>query len=289
MTSKKCRFCAIRPTPRFGEGLFQWSPRCLLLSLIVLTMLSLAGTWAMPFSRPWQLVFCDEFDGARLNTAVWNTVPRWGRFDKKGDELQYYVDDAFEVSDGTLRIKAEKRSVEGFDYTSGFIDSRGTFAQKYGYFEIRAKMPQGQGFWPAFWLLCGDDIASPSEAEIDVFEYLGHQTNTVYMTNHWIDGNGEHQSFTESYTGPDFSKEFHTFAVEWSSSEIIWYVDGEERHRTSQGVSSEPLFLVANLAIGGQWPGDPDASTPSPSYLEIDYIRVYERTWRCYLPKIFRP
>jgi beta-glucanase (GH16 family) len=248
--------------------------RYLLFLLTTLSLVLVGGGSQCQVSR--KLVFHDEFKGNSLNTDIWRTAPRWGRFDNNGNELQYYADDAIEVSDGTLKIKADNKKREGLEYTSGYIDSRVTFTQRYGYFEIRAKMPEGRGFWPAFWLLSGDDHPSPSVAEIDVFEYLGHDTHTVYMSNHWRDEQGERQSFTELYTGPDFSGEFHTFAVEWTPSEIIWYVDSEVRHRTSRGVPSEPLFLIANLAIGGGWPGDPKASTLFPGYLEIDYIRVYE-------------
>jgi beta-glucanase (GH16 family) len=249
--------------------------RYVLLLFLVIFQTVFVGK-ALQCSDHGQLVFRDEFNGESLNTDVWKTVPRWGRFDKKGNELQYYVDDAFEVSGGTLKIKAEKRDVGGFNYTSGLIETRDTFTQQYGYFEMRAKMPEGQGYWPAFWLLSGDDLPSPSVAEIDVFEFLGHETDTIYMSHHWRNLEGERQSFTKRYTRADFSDDLHTFAVKWSPLEIVWCVDGLMRHRTSQGVPSEPLFLIANLAIGGEWPGDPDASTPFPGYLEIDYIRVYE-------------
>jgi beta-glucanase (GH16 family) len=224
-------------------------------------------------SFQWQLTFQDEFDGPSLDTKKWNTGPRWGRVDWKGEELQYYAEDAFEFRDGVLRIRADQRSMEGKSYTSGLIETRLSYMQAYGYFEMRAKMPKGQGLWPAFWLLPDKDWPP----EIDVLEYLGHKSNTIYMSNHWSDSENWHNSKTVGYTGPDFSEDFHTFAVEWNPGEIIWYVDGVERHRTNTGVPDRPMFVIANLAVGGKWPGSPDSSTPFPSYLEIDYIRLYTR------------
>lgn len=219
----------------------------------------------------WQMTFSDEFDRAALDRARWTTYPRWGRVDWKGEELQYYADDAFELRNGVLRIEAEERQMEGKDYTSGLIETRFSFEQAYGYFEIRAKVPKGRGLWPAFWMLPQNDWPP----EIDVFEYIGHKATTLYMSNHWDGKDGEHESYTEAYYGPDFSADFHVYAVLWTPEEITWYVDGIERHRTNDGVPQVPMYVIANLAVGGAWPGDPDENTVFPSYLEIDYIRVY--------------
>jgi beta-glucanase (GH16 family) len=145
-------------------------------------------------------------------------------------------------------------------------------------------MPKGKSLWPAFWLLPVDQEWPP---EIDVFEVLGHKTHTVYMTNHW-GTKPKYMSSQQGYSGPDFAKKFHRFAIEWNPGEIIWTIDGVERFRSKQGVPAEPMYLLANLAVGGEWPGNPDASTPFPSYLEIDYIRVYQRSYgyRFWLPII---
>src|SRR5690242_15236708 len=154
----------------------------------------------------------------------------------------------------------------GHDYTSGMISSFGHFAQQYGYFEIRAKFPAGKGYWPAFWLLPADKTWPP---EIDVLEILGHEPDKVYLTNHWQTAE-KHESVGDSYKGPDFSADYHTFAVDWEPNEIVWYVDGVERFRSKQGVPAMPMYIIANLAVGGDWPGNPDATTKFPGNMDID-------------------
>jgi len=222
--------------------------------------------------KGWRLTFRDEFGGVGLDRAKWNDCYWHGR--THGNELQYYAPDGLEVSGGVLRLKAEKRRYEGHEYTSGMITSLGKFEQRYGLFEIRAKFPKGKGYWPAFWLLPTSRRWPP---EIDVLEILGHEPNKVYMTVHWRDEQGKHVFHSMNWVGPDFSADFHTFAVEWKPEEIIWYVDGVERARTDKGVPHQPMYLIANLAVGGSWPGSPDESTRFPGFMEIDYIRAYAR------------
>jgi beta-glucanase (GH16 family) len=253
----------------------------ILLTLSILVILGLT-TFAATYSAcPWRPTFRDEFNGPSLDTTRWNTAYWWGRTNAGNNEAQYYVDDAFEINDGILRIKAQKQSEQGFDYTSGIITTFGRFSQTYGRFEIRARVPQGRGLWPAFWLVPQSKAWPP---EIDIFEIRGQEPSIVHMVNHWKGLDGAHEQVSGNYTGPDFSKDFHTFAVVWTPSEIIWYVEGVEQYRTAQGVASEPMYVIANLAVGGEWPGLPDGSTPFPSYLEVDYIRVYQQSCAQYLP-----
>jgi hypothetical protein len=220
----------------------------------------------------WELTFEDNFEGDDLDTKLWDTGY------KAGDhEAQYYVDDAFELEDGILKIRAEERQVRDREYTSGILTTQDIFDQRYGRFTIRAKVPVGQGLWPAFWLLPSSENYP---LEIDVFEILGHEPDTVYMTNHWRDEDSGKSTFhTRGFQGPDFSQEFHIFEIIWRPGEIVWFVNGVERARETRGVPDEPMFLLLNLAVGGKWPGYPDDSTPFPSYLEVDYVRVYE--WTC--------
>ena len=216
----------------------------------------------------WTTTFQDNFNGDTLDLTKWN--PDYKAGDK---EKQNYVEDAFHLKDGILEIKAEKRKVGGRDYASGIITTQERFKQQYGLFEVRAKVPHGQGLWPAFWML-PDKKNYPWE--IDVFEILGNDTKTMYMTHHWKDDKGDHVWDTQKYEGPDFSQGFHTYALEWTPKELIWFVDGKERNRSSQGVPKEPMFMLLNLAVGGEWPGYPDKTTPFPSYLQVDYVRVWQ-------------
>ncbi len=232
----------------------------------------------------WVMTFHDEFDGSSLDLTKWQTSYVWGR--TNNDELEWYVDDAAIVSNGTLKLIAKHETRQtGFPYTSGLISGHKAFSQMYGYFEIRMKIPSGKGFWPAFWLLpIPADLWPP---EIDVMENLSHDPHTIYMTHHYTtnypdvggDRGGQHGG---AYTGPDYSADFHTYGVEWNSKTIVWYLDGVERYRSTEhvpiaGHGFTGMYLIANLAVGGSWPGAPDGSTIFPNQLEIDYIRVYAK------------
>ena len=233
-----------------------------------------ASPAGLPSAAGLSLVFNDCFNQPWLDPNTWNIGLPWGRVNR--NELQFYADDAFDlVSNFSYnRIKAEPREMGGRPYTSGALHTRGRFSFQYGYAEILVKVPRGKGLWPAFWLLADGDDWPP---EIDVFEIIGDQPNTVYMTNHWKSPSGEHLSTQGIFTGPDFTAGFHSFAVDWRPGEVIWYVDGVERYRTNQGVPAEPMSLIVNLAVGGDWPGSPDASTFFPAHMDIHYIRVYQR------------
>jgi hypothetical protein len=220
----------------------------------------------------WEITFEDNFEGDELDKELWDTGYKAGEH-----EAQYYVEDAFELKDGILRIRAEARRVDDRKYASGILTTQDIFDQRYGRFLVRAKIPAGQGLWPAFWLLPSSENYP---LEIDVFEILGDQTDTVYMTNHWRDEDTGKSTFhTRGFQGPDFSQEFHIFEIIWKPGEIIWFVNGVERARETRGIPDEPMFLLLNLAVGGKWPGYPDETTPFPSYLEVDFVRVYE--WTC--------
>jgi beta-glucanase (GH16 family) len=250
-----------------------WQHLLLLLLLWSVVMGTLSSTPTTTPMRPrGRLVFADEFDGGSLNTAVWNTAYWWGRGDTNRKELQYYAEDAFEVRDGLLRIVARPQADDAFPYTSGIITSLGTFSQRYGLFEIRARMPKGKGLLPAGWLLLANRLLP---YEVDIFEIPGDDGRQVYMTYHWQDAYGVKRQEYGVFDGPDFSDAFHTFSVEWSPSSLIWFVDGVERFRSYQDVPPVPMYILVNLAVGGEWGGDPDAATQFPAVLEVDYVRVY--------------
>jgi beta-glucanase (GH16 family) len=235
----------------------------------------------------WTLTFRDEFAGSFLDRAVWSTTYGDGGR-TNNDELEWYTDDddTHIVSNGTLKLTAYARETQdGYPYTSGMISGHNGFNQGYGFFEARMKLPSGQGFWPAFWLLPMPLTWPP---EIDVMENLGHACSTVYMSNHWSSGwpggvgEPEGGSTTQSYTGPNYCSGFHVFGVEWTPTTIDFYIDGVRRARITDHVPQvnamvTGMYIVANLAVGGSWPGSPNASTPFPSALEIDYIRAWRR------------
>jgi beta-glucanase (GH16 family) len=221
------------------------------------------------------LTFADEFNGKTLDTSRWIDSYPDGVRTHSNNEQQYYAPDGYEVKKGTLRLRGEKRAMGGMPYTSGMVTSYGKFSQKYGWFEMRAKFPKGKGYWPAFWLLPDDKTWPP---EIDILEILGHEPSIVYLTNHYKNAEGRHEGKGDKWVGPDFSAGFHTFALDWEPGEIVWYVDGVERYHTTENVPGVPMYVLANLAVGGDWPGMPDATTTFPGVMEMDYIRVYQRS-----------
>jgi beta-glucanase (GH16 family) len=261
-----------------GRGwLIFWSA-LLVIALLADPAMTVAKKRRAPEPAPqpqpvWQLAFQDDFDGSTLNDKLWETQFPWGRDRSAVGELQYYAPDAFKVANSKLQIIAQPAQPGSTHlYNSGLVSTHNSFATKYGRFEIRCKMPKGKGLWPAFWLLPADTSWPP---EIDVFEALGDSPNTAYMNVHWSD-NGTHRSKGTAFSGPDFSDSFHTFAAEWSETLIVWYIDGIERFRVENRSPQVPMYLIANLAVGGSWPGAPDASTAFPASFQIDYIRAYK-------------
>jgi beta-glucanase (GH16 family) len=240
----------------------------------------------------WELVFSDDFD-APPAPQTWTRCYWW---DDKGctnlgnHELQWYVPNNVFVSDGKLVLRAKRESVPGYkgkiyDYTSGMVTSGRNYSERawpdrfattYGYFEIRARVPAGKGLWSAFWLLPSTHKSKP---EIDVMEVLGHAPDTLEMHAHYRDDKGESQNPGSEAIVPDMSKDFHVFAVDWGPDAIIWYFDGQEKWRYSvkEHISHEPMYVLLNLAVGGEWPGSPEASTVFPADFLIDYIRIWKR------------
>jgi beta-glucanase (GH16 family) len=250
--------------------------------------------------------FVDEFDALSLDLedeggktkGTWRTNFGYGGFNSRtlanNGELQVYVDslfsgtakssldlDPFRIANGNLEIVAEplKENMRQFtwerSYSSGLLTSKGSFSQEYGVFEIRAKIPRGKGLWPAFWLLPLNNAWPP---EIDILEILGDNPQKLYVSWHSNVG-GTHSSETKTIDVPDTSMEFHTYSVDWTKDTINWFFDDilvaskptpEDFHR--------PMYLLLNLAVGGNWPGAPDATTQFPAKYSIDWVRVYART-----------
>jgi beta-glucanase (GH16 family) len=228
-----------------------------------------------------EMVFHDEFDGDTLDTSKWNTCYPWddhGCTSSANRELEWYQPDEELVENGLLRLRAQKNPVTGSDgkeypYTSGMITSSGKFAATYGWYEIRAKMPPGKGMWPAFWLLPQNGEWPP---EIDVLEVLGDSMQILYTTLHFKTENSAHLSYGDStYLMLDLGEDFHTYAVDWQKDLLVWYFDGQEVYRLTRYVPAQDMYILTNLAVGGNWPGSPDEKTVFPGYFEVDYIRVY--------------
>ena len=188
--------------------------------------------------------------------------------------------DPFRVVNGALEITADKTAADirskiwNYQYTSGLITTQPSFSQLYGVFEMRARMPGGRGLWPAFWLLPVDRSWPP---EIDVLEILGNDPTTLH-TNAHSKASGKHTDAPSVIRLPDTSAGFHSYAVDWEADEIRWYFDGVEVARVPTPPDMhKPMYMLVNLAVGGHWPGSPDASTSFPAVLAIDWIRAYRR------------
>jgi len=259
----------------------------------------LSTSFAVPAADPrvWSLVWTDEFNGpngSAVDQSKWTAeIGGWGW---GNNELEYYTartDNAYQ-SGGSLVIKAIKERYTGSDnvtreYTSARLITKNKFTGTYGRFEARIKVPYGQGIWPAFWLL-GSNIESvnwPQCGEIDIMENIGREPSVIHGTIHgpgYSGGNGLSSSYTLS-SNQRFSDSFHTFAVEWEPNVIRFYCDGIlYKTRTPadlpQGqtwVFNHPFFILLNVAVGGNWPGNPDGTTVFPQAMQVDYVRVYQR------------
>ena len=240
------------------------------------------------------LVWSDEFDGTSLNLSNWDYqlgdgcqegICGWGN-----SELQYYQAENVAVSNGTLKITARKERVQSKAYTSGRIRTAGLHSFSYGRIEARMKLPAGQGLWSAFWMLSENEPYGgwPQSGEIDIMEFLGQYEDEVLGTIHYGEVYPNNQNQGNDFflkDGSTFTNEFHVFAIDWEPGVLRWYVDGElYSTKTSSDVSpfnwpfdgGNQMYVLLNLAVGGTLPGSPDASTPFPSTMEVDYVRVYD-------------
>ena len=274
-------------------------------------------------SSDWTLVWSDEFDGTELDTTKWTHdtgngfvgadgtyVGGWGN-----NELQTYQEGNVSVDGEHLILQAREEEVTDdygtYDYTSGKITTRGKFSQKYGRFEARMKLPEGQGYWPAFWMMPEDDVYGgwAASGEIDIMENAGvnldHIGGAIHYGGQWPNN---------TYTAKDYHfpadrniTDFNVYAVEWEPGEIRWYVNDElyqtlnNWSTTSDGNPAkfsypapfdQEFFLILNLAIGGWYGGGPNESTPIPGEVLVDYVRAYELTGREYkepVEPVFEP
>jgi len=240
------------------------------------------------------LVWSDEFGGAVLDPQIWffetgdgtqYGIPGWGN-----NELQYYLPDRAQLANGFLKIEARAESIGGKAYTSARLNTRDRFAFRFGRIEARMRLPGGQGLWPAFWLLPQDSPYGgwAASGEIDIMEAVNLGVaggNYVHGTIHYGGAWPANQSSSESYlVATSVRDEFHVYALEWDSGEIRWYVDdvlyAVRNNWSSTGGAfpapfDQPFYIIFNVAVGGNWPGSPNASTAFPATMEIDWVRVY--------------
>lgn len=284
------------------------------------------GLWASDPNQAaepeWKLVWSDEFDGDQIDPTKWdfdigngfynyeaNTwINGWGNA-----ELQYYTreaDNAF-VAEGMLRIRALKESLHGCGFTSARLKTRKRdgsplFNQTYGKFEFRAKLPTGQGVWPALWMLPQNEKYGgwAASGEVDIMEARGQEPSKVLGTLHYGSRWPSNTHTSEEFLFPNQGTiaDFHLYTLEWEPGEMRWYVDGQHyatqafwwscsKSNAGGGVAptnagdlnpwpapfDQPFYLVMNLAIGGNFVGNPDKSTVFPTEMIVDYVRVYEK------------
>jgi beta-glucanase (GH16 family) len=255
------------------------------------------------------LTFADEFDRFAPfdgETGFWRTT-YWFNSDgqKRGSEAygyrtmpfdkqqQLYVDpgytgagkkplglNPFNVHDGILDITADRAPPEalpalsGYKYISGIITTKDVFQQAYGYFEMRAKLPAGKGFWPAFWLAPADQSWPP---EIDIFEVLGQNPSLLYTTVHFFKEDGKTDKVGLELKVEDTSADFHIYGMSWTPTTVRFFIDRREVSATpTPKTLNKPMYVLANLGVGGRWPGPVDETTKFPATMSIDYIRVYQ-------------
>lgn len=248
-----------------------------------------------PELEGYDLLWSDEFNGDALDTSIWNQEvrqPGW-----TNNELQAYTnsEENVYVEDGHLVIRAIQNFNEDGEayYTSGKITGRGHTDFLYGRIEISAKVPQGQGLWPAIWMMPYNESiygSWPRCGEIDIMESLGHQTNITYSTIHYGNPHAEQQG-TLTLEDGYFSDDFHVYALEWEPGAMRFYVDDICIHTVNDWFTGSSLenmrdypapfdqlfFLQLNLAVGGNWPGDPDETTDfDNATFEVDYVRCYQ-------------
>lgn len=240
----------------------------------------------------WQLVFADEFNGSSIDGGKWRIEA--STYGDGGGTFQCYSANNVAVTGGNLVLTARDESItcpngSTRDYSSGMIRTLGRASWLYGRVEVRAQLPKGQALWPAIWMSPVDRAYGgwPSSGEIDIVEMLGQTPGQIVGTIHW--GNaGNYQKRGQLAYNADFSAGFHTYAIEWEPGVVRWYLDGSLYHTSTSadgwfapGSSSnlapfdQDFYLKINLAVGGNWPGAPDATTPFPAQLKVDWVRIY--------------
>ena len=234
-------------------------------------------------TQMWYLDWSEEFDGTQLNASTWSYDlgnSGWGN-----NELQNYTNSPsnVEVSNGSLKITARNESSNGSNYSSARIISNNLQEIQFGKIEARIKIPVGQGIWPAFWMLGAnfETVGWPQCGEIDIMEHVNNES-LGNGTMHWYNGTGH------SYKGsavPIIEQDFHLYGILWNDTSVTFTLDGfpyyeflYANYPNAAPIFNRPFFFLLNVAIGGNWPGNPDGTTVFPATMEVDYIRTYTNT-----------
>ena len=232
------------------------------------------------------LVWSDEFSGKTINPLVWNYDiggSGWGN-----NELEYYTNSSKNVfvTNGYLVIEARKETYKTNNYTSARLLSKDKKSFTYGRIDFRAKLPKGQGIWPALWML-GSNISTkswPACGEIDIMELLGHEPQKTYGTIHWgaAGGPSTHIGGNYSLSSQTFSDSFHVFSLLWETTKLSFLIDNipffsaDKSQVNGDNPFDKPFFFLMNVAVGGNWPGNPDITTIFPQRMIVDYVRVFQ-------------
>ncbi|MFK8006895.1 MAG: family 16 glycosylhydrolase [Saprospiraceae bacterium] len=236
------------------------------------------------------LVWADEFNGNEINLDDWTHEIGTGSGGWGNNELQYYTSDSDNsyISDGKLIIEAKEQNISGSNYSSARMITAGKKEFIYGRVDVRAKLPEGQGIWPAIWMLGADIFTDgwPACGEIDIMELVGHEPNKIHGTAHWGNQGNPSTHQGNAYTlsgGSKYSDEFHVFSIIWDNNTIKWLMDDQQYFSiTDANVTNtaypfnDNFFFILNVAVGGNWPGSPDNSTVFPQRMYVDYVRVFQ-------------
>lgn len=225
----------------------------------------------------YQLVWSDEFNGSSINTSVWNFETGgngWGN-----NEQEYYQAANAAIENGNLVITAKKETVGSKPYTSSRMTTQGKKEFQYGKIEARIKLPVGQGLWPAFWMLGSNinTVSWPRSGETDIMEHI-NADSLIYGTLHW-DNNGHVQKGDTLRSTPS---DYHVYGVQWDASNIQFYVDSTVYGKIDITTNSteefhQPFFILLNLAVGGNWPGQTIDDKLIPAKMYVDWVRVYQK------------
>lgn len=246
-------------------------------------LISSTGFYTSNVHPSMQLIWSDDFSGTQLNTNNWGYdlgngcnvgICGWGN-----NELETYTNDPanIQVANGTVTITALNN---GGNYTSARIKTQGKINVQYGRIDARARLPRGQGIWPAIWML-GENISAvnwPTCGEIDIMELVGHEPAKVHGTVHYTSDGYKFSSGSTSLSSGEFTDQFHVFTIIWDKSKITWYVDNQpfKTYNINVAAFNKPFFFIMNLAVGGNWPGPPDATTVFSQEMVVDYVRVFQ-------------